>query len=88
MDAVQIIGRRIRTLRHQRGWSQTELAKKGKVHLNTVCLLELGTLDTTTLRTLVRLAHALEISLGELCRDLDEQSCPKLSGSGKRQKSH
>jgi transcriptional regulator with XRE-family HTH domain len=56
---------RLRTLRHARKWSQRALAERCRLHTLSIWLYESGR-HTPKLKTAVRLAAALNVSLDEL----------------------
>ncbi|WP_307455717.1 helix-turn-helix domain-containing protein [Chryseobacterium sp. SORGH_AS_0447] len=58
-------GKRIIMLREQKGWSQSDLARACSKDRQAIEKLENGKVNPT-LYTLLELANALEISLGEL----------------------
>src|SRR5262249_44884571 len=59
------VGAHLRRLREQKGWTQTDLATKAKVHRVSVARIETQTM-LPTLPTLERLAKALGVPVGEL----------------------
>jgi len=60
------LGQRIRDLRHERGWSQAELALRIGVHAESISRWELGK-ETPHLGSLARIALAIDVDdLGEL----------------------
>ena len=61
------IGSRIAQLRHERGWSQLELASRADLHRPYVTGIETGARNATV-DTLVRIANALGVPLIELFR--------------------
>jgi transcriptional regulator with XRE-family HTH domain len=61
------IGTRLRRLRTQKGWTQTDLATKAKVHRVSVAKIE-GNAMMPTVPTLTRLAKALGVTVMELLR--------------------
>lgn len=78
------LGRRIAARRHQRGLSQTVLAKRVGIDPSYLSRIENGKVHPT-IRTGVKIANALRMSLDELVGpsppDRLNQSCP-VSGSG------
>lgn len=62
------IGERIRYFRHLRGWSQEQLALRAGLNTAFLGHLERG-LKSPTVRTVEKIANALEITLGELFAD-------------------
>ena len=59
------IGKRVRKLRTDRGWSQEELADRSGVNRSYMSRVELGKSDVS-LSVLHKIARTLEISLSEL----------------------
>ena len=62
---------RIKHLRKQKGWSQTELAEQIGVHLSHINRLETGKYKPS-LGVLKKLAYALDVSLDTLAGEIDE----------------
>ena len=62
-------GERIRKLRRARNWRQIDLAEQSGVHEVHISDLERGTRETG-LRTLSKIASALETTLSELLKGL------------------
>lgn len=60
-----MLARRVRMLRHDRGWSQEDLAEASGLHRTYVGGIERGERNCT-LEVLACLAEALEVSLSEL----------------------
>lgn len=60
------LGRVVRRLRRQRGWSQHDLARAAGVRQPLVSRIESGVQEDATFSTVVRLADALEVSVDEL----------------------
>mgnify|MGYP001578655472 CR=1 FL=1 len=61
-----MLGKRIKELRKRKGWSQQKLAEKSILSFNTITRIERGIVDSPTLKTLLKLADALSVSLDEL----------------------
>lgn len=60
------IGQRIRNYREERGWSQTELAKKmGYTSRSTICCIESGRNDVTT-TTIIKFADIFGVTPSEV----------------------
>lgn len=80
---LQAFGERIRTLRENRGWSQTHLAERAALSQPTVSQIELGD-RTPKIDALVRLADALDESLDFLVfgrqRNLELRESPEAEG--------
>lgn len=60
------IGRRVRQLREDRGWSQVQLAYRAKTVPNVISRLETGAVQEPELATLRSLAEALEVEVADL----------------------
>jgi transcriptional regulator with XRE-family HTH domain len=70
-DAVaKALGRRIRELRQERGWSQEQLAELASVHRTYMWGIENG-VRNPSLRHLVHIADAVGVSLAELFSTTD-----------------
>lgn len=65
------LGKKIRSLRLSRGWTQEQLAEYADLHVSYVVLLEKGA-NRATIETLEKLAKAFDISISELVHSLDE----------------
>jgi XRE family transcriptional regulator, fatty acid utilization regulator len=65
VDAAQHLGLMLRTLRLEAGMTQEDLARAAQLHPTEVSRLERAERDPR-LSTLVRLAAALQVPLGEL----------------------
>jgi transcriptional regulator with XRE-family HTH domain len=68
-DLRPAFGRRIRTLRQKRGFSQEELAERAQLHWTYVSEIERGRRNPS-LNILGRLARALDVPLSRLMADL------------------
>jgi len=68
-DICKEAGERIRKLRRARNWRQIDLADQSGVHAVHISDLERGTREPG-LRTLSKIADALETTLAELLRGL------------------
>ena len=64
------MGYRIKELREARNMTQEDLASKSGVSRGTICALENGSARTTTTKTLLKLARALETAVDNLFFDL------------------
>lgn len=60
------MGYRIREIRESLGMSQAELCEKTGITRATIWKLETGENEVTTSRTLLKIAEALGVSIGEL----------------------
>lgn len=65
MDILVSFGQRVRELRHQKGWSQEDLALACDLDRTYVGGIERGERNVA-LRNIARIAHALEMSLAQL----------------------
>jgi transcriptional regulator with XRE-family HTH domain len=61
-----MIGKRIKELRKNKGWSQQKLAEKSGLSFNTITRIEQGIGDSPTLKTLLKLTEAFGVGLDEL----------------------
>ena len=68
-DPRALFGKRVRELRHQRGFTQEELADRSHLHRNYVGGVERGERNISLIN-IVELAHALAIKPGELLREI------------------
>ncbi len=62
------LGKMLRSLRKQEGWSQADLAKKAKVSQAYIAKLETGVKKNPSLATLKRIAKALGVPVEDLLR--------------------
>ena len=85
------IGSRIRSARKTLGWSQERLARRADVSLNLVSKLERGEVKDPHYSTLIGVADALGISLGQLVGEEEHPkaeapaSLPDVSDGGRRE---
>jgi len=70
----QIIARNVRLLREGRGWSQEALADQCGLHRTYVGAIERGE-HNLTIRTVERLADALEVHPAQLLREIRGPRC-------------
>lgn len=61
--AVSRIAAQVLTLRQQRGWSQSELARRAHVAQERVSKIENADFDSLTMKTLHKLAHAFDVAV-------------------------
>ena len=61
-----MLAKRVKESRAKKGWTQQQLAEKTGLSFNTITKIEQGIGDSPTLKTLVKLADALEMSIDEL----------------------
>ena len=55
-------------LRAQKGYSLEKVARLAELSLNTVVRLESGVNKNPTIKTLTRIAHALDVNVGDLIK--------------------
>ncbi|MHB1515374.1 MAG: helix-turn-helix domain-containing protein [Acidiferrobacteraceae bacterium] len=72
------LGRRIRVLRAEHGWSQETLSALTGLHRTYLSQVERGSLHISVVQ-LAKIARAFELSVGAL---LDGSSIPRRSGPG------
>jgi transcriptional regulator with XRE-family HTH domain len=75
--ALRMLGRRVRQLRKQRGWSQENLAEAANLHENYVSRLETGRQEPG-LFVLLRLCRAFQLPPAELLDDFTIASLRRL----------
>lgn len=63
------MGYRIKEIREQKGMSQSELSDKSGVTRATIWKLETGEDEVTTSKTLLKIAEALGVTVGDLFLD-------------------
>jgi len=61
-----MLSKNIKKLRQKRGLSQDKLAKIADVTLTTLVKLESGSNDNPTIKTITRIAKALDVRIDEL----------------------
>ena len=61
-----MLAKRMKEFRNQKGWSQQKLAEKTGLSFNTITKIEQGVGDSPTLKTLLKLADAFDVTLDEL----------------------
>jgi len=61
-----MLSKRLKELRNKHNWTQQKLAEKANLSFNAITKIEQGAAEYPTLRTLIKLADAFEISLDEL----------------------
>ena len=62
------IGKNIKRLRQEKGLSQDKLSKLADLSLNTVVKIELDDSPNPTIKTVQRIAKALEVSVDDLLK--------------------
>jgi len=70
------LGRRLRELRHEQGFSQEAFADHCGLHRTAMSLIERGK-RTPSLRTLLALSRGFGISLSQLLKDVDKSGNKK-----------
>jgi transcriptional regulator with XRE-family HTH domain len=71
VDILQRLGQRIKELRAERGFSQEFLAELSRVHRTYLGHLERGE-KNVSIKSLVRVSDALEVTVSELLRDVGD----------------
>ena len=66
--AIRNLAKNLRGFRLDKAWSQDELAERAELDRTYVSDVERG-LRNPSIKTLARLAAALQISIGDLCDD-------------------
>jgi transcriptional regulator with XRE-family HTH domain len=67
-NAATALGRRIRSLRNAKDWSQEDLAERAELDRSYIAGIEVGTRNPS-LKALERLATALSVRLSQLFED-------------------
>ncbi|OGE81047.1 MAG: hypothetical protein A3C04_00540 [Candidatus Wildermuthbacteria bacterium RIFCSPHIGHO2_02_FULL_45_25] len=62
------IGSNFKKLRAQKDYSLEKVARLAELSLNTVVRLESGVNKNPTIKTLTRIAHALDVNVGDLIK--------------------
>lgn len=68
-DITIALGKRIRSLRQSKGWTQEQLAEYADLHVSYIVLLEKGA-NRATIDTLDKLARAFDLSIADFVRPL------------------
>lgn len=63
-----MLNENLQRLRKEKGFTQRELGKSAKVHFNTILCIENSTIKSPSLRTLRKLADALEVTVNDLIK--------------------
>ena len=71
---LETIGKQVRRLRKERGWSREYLAEKVNISVNFLGQFERGE-KSVRLETFIAIANALEVSADTLLLGVVEQSC-------------
>ena len=70
-DITVALGKRIRSLRQSKGWTQEQLAEYADLHVSYIVLLEKGA-NRATIETLDKLSKAFGLSIADLVQPLGE----------------
>lgn len=70
-DITIALGKRIRSLRQSKGWTQEQLAEYADLHVSYIVLLEKGA-NRATIETLDKLSKAFGLSISDLVQPLGE----------------
>lgn len=68
MDAIEILGKNIRKIREQRGWSQEELSHRSGIHRTYISGVERGARNPT-LSVIEIIAVSLDLSVAQLLKE-------------------
>ena len=81
------IAENLRTCREAIGLSRAELAKRSDVSFSTIRSIEEGRVTDPLIDTVVYLARALGITMGQLCGTelLDQRQAPATNGLNRRE---
>lgn len=66
------IGEKIKKVRNDKGLTQEELAQKANISYITLVKIEQGKVENPTMKTLQKIAKALEISLDEIVKNVKQ----------------
>jgi len=61
-----MLSKRLKELRKERNWTQQKLAEKAGLSFNAVTKIEQGAAEHPTLKTLLKLANAFDVTLDKL----------------------
>jgi len=61
-----MLNQKVKEFRKKKGWTQQKLAEQTGLSFNTITKIEQGIGDSPTLKTLIKLADALGVSIDEL----------------------
>ena len=67
-NEISTIAKNIKKIRKKKGISQDKLSKLAEVAYNTIIKIESGAIQSPTIKTVQKIAKALDISLDELTR--------------------
>lgn len=76
MDERKRLGRRVKQLRHRRGYTQEQLAERMDVNAKYLSSIERG-MENPTLDLLIRLAHGLQVDLHALFQEAPNAEPPE-----------
>lgn len=66
------IGEKMKKIRNDKGMTQEELAQKANISYITLVKIEQGKVENPTMKTLQKIAKALEISLDEIVKNVQQ----------------
>jgi transcriptional regulator with XRE-family HTH domain len=66
------IGEKIQKIRNDKKLTQEELAKKADISYTTLIKIEQGKVENPTIKTLKKIASALEVSVDDLIKNVKE----------------
>jgi ribosome-binding protein aMBF1 (putative translation factor) len=75
-DAMKTFGQRLKSIREQRGWSQSELAERAGVPYETIYRVERGTHQEPRVSIAAKLARTLGVSLDVLAGLYEDERQP------------
>jgi len=61
-----MLSKKLKELRKERNWTQQKLAEKAGLSFNAVTKIEQGAAEHPTLKTLLKLANAFDVTLDKL----------------------
>jgi len=67
-NEISTIAKNIKKIRKKKGISQDKLSKLAEVAYNTIIKIESGAIQSPTIKTVQKIAKALDISLDELTK--------------------
>jgi len=67
-NEISTIAKNIKKIRKKKGISQDKLSKLAEVAYNTIIKIESGAIQSRTIKTVQKIAKALDISLDELTK--------------------
>lgn len=63
---ISKIGKKIKYLRNEKGWSQEDLARNANVPVTTVSKIETGVIKNPSIEKMAKIANALGVTVDEL----------------------